>query len=98
MTLTTRSLTTRARKFTTLKLRLMRGPGFRSTFGSILVSNLMPIQSCPNCGAKNRVNETLALAHKPICGKCGAQLDNDGREESKPLTVTDASFATDVIA
>src|SRR5438034_726509 len=58
----------------------------------------MAIQSCPNCGTKNRVNETLALAHKPICGKCGALLETDGAEESKPLTVTDASFATDVIA
>jgi len=58
----------------------------------------MAIQSCPNCGTKNRVNETLALAHKPICGKCGALLNNVGAKESKPLTVTDASFATDVIA
>jgi thioredoxin len=54
----------------------------------------MAIQICPNCGARNRVNETLALAHKPICGKCGALL-KDG--DSKPRTVTDASFAIDVI-
>jgi thioredoxin len=54
----------------------------------------MAIQICPNCGTRNRINETLALAHKPICGKCGALL-KDG--DSKPQIVTDASFAIDVI-
>jgi len=56
----------------------------------------MPIQSCPNCGTKNRVNEFLASAHKPICGKCGASLNAHGGE-SKPQTITDTSFAADVL-
>jgi thioredoxin len=59
----------------------------------------MAIQTCPNCGAKNRVNETLALAHKPICGKCGAPLTDQGdTRDAKPQVVNDASFAHDVVA
>ena len=57
----------------------------------------MAIHTCPNCGTKNRINETLALAHRPICGKCGALLV-DAAGDSKPQVVTDASFATEVIA
>jgi thioredoxin len=56
----------------------------------------MAIQICPNCGARNRVNETLAAAHKPICGKCGAPLAADGGDP-RPQIVTDESFATEVI-
>lgn len=59
----------------------------------------MPIQTCPNCGTKNRINETLALAHRAVCGKCGAPLIADnGTSDSKPQIVTDASFAQDVVA
>ena len=36
------------------------------------------------------------LAHQPICGKCGAPL-NDRSVDSKPQIVTDASFASEVI-
>ena len=59
----------------------------------------MAIQTCDKCGAKNRINETIALAHQPVCGKCGAPLTsaNDALD-SKPTVVTDASFAQDVIA
>src|ERR1041385_5326445 len=57
----------------------------------------MAIQTCPNCGAKNRINETLALAHKPICGKCGAFLHDLPAGNAKPQIVTDASFSTEVI-
>ena len=57
----------------------------------------MPIQSCPNCGAKNRINEILAAAHKPICGNCGAVLNQPGPADSKPQIVTDTSFAAEVI-
>jgi thioredoxin-like negative regulator of GroEL len=57
----------------------------------------MAIEVCPNCGAKNRVNEMLAAAHKPICGKCGALLSGERRADAKPQTVTDASFAADVL-
>jgi thioredoxin len=56
----------------------------------------MAIQTCPNCGTKNRVNEVVALAHKPICGKCGATLDTN--PDGKPQIVSDATFAQDVIA
>ena len=59
----------------------------------------MAIQTCPSCGTKNRINETLALAHTPVCGNCGALLgaaSDDGN--AKPQVVTDASFASDVIA
>jgi thioredoxin len=59
----------------------------------------MTIQTCPNCGTRNRINETLALAHKPVCGKCGAPLTDQGDAGgSKPQIVTDASFAADVVA
>ena len=54
----------------------------------------MSIKTCPNCGAKNRINEVMVAAHKPICGKCGTPLDTG---ESKPQAVTDSSFATEVI-
>ena len=58
----------------------------------------MPIQPCPNCGTKNRVNET-ALARLPVCGKCGAPLiAGNGASDSKPQVVTDGSFAQDVVA
>src|ERR1041384_2176347 len=59
----------------------------------------MAIETCPNCGTKNRIDETLALAHKPVCGKCGASLtDQTDAGDSKPQVVTDASFADDVVA
>jgi thioredoxin len=59
----------------------------------------MAIQTCSNCGTKNRVNETAALAHQPVCGRCGALLvASSGTSDSKPQIVTDASFARDVVA
>jgi len=60
----------------------------------------MAIQTCPNCGTKNRVHEFLAAAHKPICGKCGALLSDTAAaaRDSKPQVVTDASFTADVLA
>lgn len=55
----------------------------------------MSIQSCPNCGTKNRVDESAARDAQPVCGKCGAKLNlTDG---GKPQVVTDSSFARDVI-
>ena len=56
----------------------------------------MAISTCPNCGAKNRVNETLAREQKAVCGKCGAALPHSDFE-TKPQVVTDRSFAADVI-
>lgn len=56
----------------------------------------MAIQTCPKCGTKNRVDESVASTHQPVCGKCGASL-NVGAG-GKPQVVTDATFAQDVVA
>ena len=48
---------------------------------------------CADCGATNRVpREKLDAGLQPVCGRCGATLS----VSSKPLTVTDATFATEV--
>ncbi|HMY71106.1 MAG TPA: hypothetical protein PLD20_17255 [Blastocatellia bacterium] len=43
---------------------------------------------CPNCGAKNRV-EQPRLAQAPVCGRCKTPLLADG----KPLIVTDTTLS-----
>ena len=59
----------------------------------------MAIQTCPNCGAKNRVDERAAADKQPVCGRCGAQLAASGPSaDDKPQVVRDDSFARDVIA
>jgi len=51
------------------------------------------IITCPACGTGNRVPRVkLTRGLRPVCGRCGARLEADG----KPLTVTDATFAADV--
>jgi len=55
----------------------------------------MAIQTCPKCGARNRVDELVARDSQPVCGKCGAKLNVDSN--GKPQVVTDESFARDVI-
>jgi thioredoxin len=61
----------------------------------------MPIVTCPNCGTKNRVDDTRARALQPVCGKCGQRLPAAATAPAstggKPLTVTDATFAADVL-
>jgi thioredoxin 2 len=62
----------------------------------------MAIISCARCGAKNRVDERAASARRqPVCGKCGAALEMkagaDDVETSKPRTVTDATFAREIL-
>ena len=48
---------------------------------------------CAVCGATNRVpSEKLDIGLQPVCGRCGATLS----VSSKPLTVTDATFAIEV--
>jgi thioredoxin 2 len=48
---------------------------------------------CPSCGATNRVpQEKVAQGLKPVCGRCKSYLLAD----SKPVTVTDATFASEV--
>jgi thioredoxin len=48
------------------------------------------------------VDESAALARRPVCGKCGAALDAAGAanasDASKPLRVTDESFAREVLS
>lgn len=52
------------------------------------------IVTCPECGAKNRIDDR-AQSRKPICGKCSAPLPMNA--SAVPITVTDASFAKDVL-
>jgi thioredoxin 2 len=48
---------------------------------------------CPVCGAANRVPwAKVAQGLAPICGRCKTPLSVD----SKPITVTDATFSVDV--
>src|SRR6266850_2201877 len=63
----------------------------------------MAIQTCPKCGAKNRVNERAASINQAVCGKCGAKLPEvtataPGTSNAKPQVVTDASFASEVVS
>lgn len=52
------------------------------------------IIQCPNCRARNRVDETVAARQQPVCGKCGRALSNS---DGKPQIVTDETFARDVV-
>src|SRR2546428_12563936 len=61
----------------------------------------MAIQTCPQCGAKNRVDERTSTVMQPVCGKCGAKLPvptSGAAADGKPQAVTDATFANDVVA
>jgi thioredoxin len=60
----------------------------------------MAIQVCPQCSAKNRVDERTSTLMQPVCGKCGAKLPEltGAAADGKPQIVTDATFATDVVA
>lgn len=72
----------------------------------------MSIVTCPKCGAKNRVDERVTVVGKqPVCGRCGAELQGGAggeesrasspagakADESKPLAVTDLTFAREVV-
>ena len=66
----------------------------------------MAVVTCDNCGAKNRVDESAAAGSlRAVCGRCGAKLTTQGGAPEtvdagasrKPVTVTDASFAGDVL-
>jgi thioredoxin 2 len=55
----------------------------------------MAIVKCAKCGAKNRVDEGAAKSLRPVCGKCGAQLEvpaGGGADTGMPVVVTDATF------
>lgn len=59
---------------------------------------LSSIVTCPNCGAKNRLNDRAAADQQPVCGKCGAKLPMPaessaaGATPTEPIEVTDANF------
>lgn len=57
------------------------------------------IITCGSCGAKNRVDERASEGRLPVCGRCGKALEANGgaADTSKPLTVTDETFARDVL-
>jgi len=57
----------------------------------------MAIQVCAKCGAKNNVDERAAAEKQPVCGRCGAKLQAAGAGGGKPLTVTDATFESEVV-
>jgi thioredoxin 2 len=59
----------------------------------------MPIITCSNCGAKNRVDEGAAARRQPVCGRCGQALSvmTGAQETGTPRTVTDATFASEVM-
>src|SRR3982750_4517325 len=58
----------------------------------------MPVITCPNCGAKNRVDDRARYL-QPVCGKCHQPLPTTaGRADTgKPLIVTDANFDSVVV-
>jgi thioredoxin 1 len=59
---------------------------------------LTSIVACPQCGAKNRINERVAADKQPMCGNCGAKLPTASASSGaaaapgKPIEVTDANF------
>jgi len=57
----------------------------------------MAIVICPNCGAKNRVDDSRAASQKAICGKCKRELPSSSAG-STPIVVTDVSFASTLAA
>lgn len=71
----------------------------------------MAIVACAKCGAKNRVDERVTFVGKqPVCGRCGAGLHGgeavssepargagSKQDEGKTVTVTDATFAREVL-
>jgi thioredoxin 2 len=72
----------------------------------------MAIVACAKCGAKNRVDERVTFVGKqPVCGRCGAALRGEEvfeetrgpadacakADDSKPLAVTDRTFAREVV-
>jgi thioredoxin 2 len=55
----------------------------------------MSIITCPNCGTKNRVDESRADHDLAKCGKCGKPLPAAG---SVPVIITDDNFSTEVMS
>ena len=63
----------------------------------------MAVQTCPKCGAKNRVDEQAATVSQPVCGKCGEKLPHlaasgTAAANGRPQVVMDATFASEVVS
>jgi thioredoxin len=60
----------------------------------------MTIVTCPNCGARNRIDETKAATLQPVCGRCHTKLalsatsggTSGGGVSGGPVEVTDGNF------
>src|SRR3954452_13278603 len=52
------------------------------------------VVACPNCGAKNRVDESRAGRMQPVCGRCGQKLPVTSTTDgpAHPVTITDQSL------
>jgi thioredoxin 2 len=52
------------------------------------------VVACPNCGAKNRVDESRAGRMQPVCGRCGQKLPVTSATDgpAHPVTITDQSL------
>ncbi|HEV8367188.1 MAG TPA: thioredoxin [Pyrinomonadaceae bacterium] len=57
----------------------------------------MQIVTCKHCGSKNRVDEHRLDAGEAKCGRCGTILDAPASHDTKPFTVTDATFQREVL-
>lgn len=55
------------------------------------------IVTCNQCGTKNRVDPAKAAEQLARCGKCGTTLNVEKADTSRPITVTDESFQSDVV-
>src|SRR5258706_6751260 len=63
----------------------------------------MPIQTCPKCGTKRRVDERAAVVSQRVWGKCGEKLpefaaSGAAATNGKPQVVTDSTFANEVVS
>ena len=56
----------------------------------------MAIVACPNCGARNRV-EDRGQGVRPFCGRCGTGLETPAAA-AVPVEVTDATFREKVLS
>lgn len=50
---------------------------------------------CRQCGSVNRFDNEKGK--RPVCGKCSTQLDPRGATSDRPLSVTDGTFADEVL-
>src|SRR5258707_9140840 len=78
----------------TVSLRPAQGGSLRN----LREDKAMAVIACAKCGTKNRVDEQAAKERQARCGRCGAELAVESAvDTSKPLYVTDATFARDVL-